>query len=53
MMLSNHHRAKSCFFHLGYDTRKIESTMPTNERTKHTAKTMAAIDRGCRFAGGK
>ena len=22
-MLSNHHRAKSCFFHLGYDTRKI------------------------------
>jgi hypothetical protein len=23
MMLSNHHRAKSCFFHLVYDTRKI------------------------------
>jgi hypothetical protein len=24
MMLSNHHRAKSCFFHLVYDTRKIK-----------------------------
>jgi hypothetical protein len=26
MMLSNHHRAKSCFFHLVYDTRKINQS---------------------------
>jgi hypothetical protein len=29
MMLSNHHRAKSCFFHLVYDTRKIHVAKAT------------------------
>jgi hypothetical protein len=34
MMLSNHHRAKLCFFHLVSDTRKIVQNHHTQKKKK-------------------
>jgi hypothetical protein len=48
MMLSNHHCAKSCFFHLVYDTRKIDEQ---NDESKMSG--CESVSRGTLNCGTK